>query len=431
MSGALPIAVILLGVLCVWGARSQRLAANLGAACWVLLAGGFAFVLWGDADLAAGVAVAAVAAYAFTLVPTESTSTRLRSAALGASVGATAAITALVCIRDAEPASVGQLVMFVAGWAALIGAAGAFAAAAGHGTCRLMPSVGLGITGASASILIAGTGRSSLQDAFYGMSLRTGEELIRWSIPAVPGAEDGITLNVAVAAPAMQSALTAFALAGLVISGLAIFGKRKALQGALAASAVGALGLLAALPSMVASLPLPDSNPYSEEVKRRLLAAGGHRVDNTGAFNGLSDVTVAMADLAPEILGLTLITMLSVVAFVAVWRGETSRTPDVELQRVHLATGAILLWIAWVLHLVIHYNLMGAPGMGSPAEWVFTGLCLAASGIALVARDLPQTQVGNAVADLLGGVLLASLLLVAGLSWRFGALPGMSIGIFG
>lgn len=405
--------------------------AYASAVGWVLLALGLALVQWGDPGLATGVGVAALAGLVVIRGPVDAARrARVLSFSLVAPIAV--GLGALVCVRDATSPWGGQLVLFVATWAAFVAAAAAFTAAAGIVRRPLSSSVGLAIAGIATGILLAGTGRSSLPDAFYGFALRAGEQPLYWTLNPVPGFESGMRLAVAVDVPAFGWFLGAIAVAGGVLALVTMTGRRTGATPILGGVTLGALGALIGLPAIVGSLTMPASDLYADEVKRRLLARGGERVVDAGAFSSTNDVTVAMADLGPEIVGLTFIAVLAFVSLLWVRRDPDGGVPEVEhaFARDLTFVGLAFLWAAWFAMLVIHDDLIGSPGMGSPAEWVFTGTTILSTGLVALTWRPGGTTAATRLREATPGVLLALLFIAAGLAWRFGTLPGLSLGVF-
>lgn len=397
---------------------------------WIGLAVGLAVLQWADPGLAVAVGISALAGLTVVRGTTDPLRrTRLLGFALVGPIAA--AIGAAVCVRSATSPWGGQLVLFAVTWAGFVGATSAFTAAAGLGRRPLSSSVGLAIAGLSAGIYVAGTGRSSLPDAFYGFSLRAGEVPLYWVLSPVPGFESGMRLSVAVPVPMVGWALVAITAMGVVVAVAAMFGQGRWASRLLGATLLASAGTLVGLPSIVGSLSMPASDAYADEVKRRLLARGGERVVDAGGFLSTSDVTVAMADLGPEIVGLTFIAVLSVVALLAVRRDTGPMEPetDAALARDLSFMGLGFLWAAWFVMLVIHDDLIGSPGMGSPAEWVFTGTTLLSTGLVVATWRPGGSLAIQRLREATPGLVLALFFIGAGLAWRFATLPGLSLGV--
>lgn len=422
----LPIVLALLAV----ALRRNGDGALVSAMAWVLFAAGLAALTWLETPLSVALGVAALAPFAAVPVSGES-HYRLRATAFGAVAPVAAAIGAIVCMLDATTLWGGKLVLFAATWAALLAAIAAFAAAAGVIRRPVSLSVPVALVGTIAAVVIAGTGRSSLPNAFYGFSLRSDSELLQWVLSPVPGFESGARLLVAAPAPQVETALYALlgvALVATVVVRLQKWVWAKRLFGAVV---LGAGALLAALPSIVAGLRLPSADPYADEVKRRLLAQrGGEQLLDLGKFSGEGNISVATMDIAPEIVGLAFAGLLALVAFVALHRDGDAVTDDHDGSRGLMAHGVALLWASWFLLLVIHNGFLGAPGIGSPGEWAFTGVCLAATGMVVATWERDESKIWSTIRELTPGVVLAMLMVVIGLSWRFGAIVGLSLGVF-
>ncbi len=428
MNAAWPYVAIVLGLLSI-GAARRGPAPWFEGVSWVMLAAGFAFLMWGEPSIAAAAAIAAMAGYA--AVPgSRDDAQRLRLAAFAAVVPAVVAGLSIVCIPDVSPIWGPNMVLFAASWAALVAALSSFVAAMGTSRRSISASIGLTIGAAAGAVLVAGTGRSSLE-AFYGLTLRTGDAVLQWVLGPVPGFESGIRLSVAVAAPQIQWVLIALGALGIAALIAAALRRESVARRTLGAASILAIGMLAGLSSVVGSLQMPSSDPYEAEIKRRLLARGGERVADVGAFNANGDITVAMADLAPEIVGLVFIALLALVAVLVTRRDGDAVEPDFDraTSRACLVRGTAFLWGTWFLLLIIHNGLLGSPGMGSPGEWVFTGTCIATSGLVFVAWESPTTRFGEVLHDLIPGLVVTMLLIATALAVRFGALPGLSLGI--
>lgn len=427
MSMVWPYLVFALGLGAVFG--GERGASWINTAGWLLLAGGFAFLMWSDSTLGAALSVAAIAGFA--ALPSAAEDQRKRVAQFGAIVPTALALCAVICVRDVSSIWGGNIVLFAAAWAALAAALSSFVAAMGTAKRPLSGSVALTIAGAAIATLIAGSGRSSLPEAFYGFSLRTGDEPLQWILGPVPGFESGIRLSVAVPVPALEAGLISLAVIALVGAAGAVLQRRKLASVPMMLCGLGGLGAVVGLQPLVSSLTMPAADMYANEVKRRLLARGGEQVTSTGGFTSSGDITVAMADVAPEIFGLAMIAFLGIWGFFAI-RSHPEDAPvlDRKLGRDLVARGVAFLWVGWFVLLIIHNELLGAPGMGSPGEWVFTGVCITSTGAALMAWSPPSTRLGEVFDELTPGLLATGLLICTGLAWRFGALPGLSLGIF-
>ena len=394
-------------------ARSEVALQRLNTLAWLTLGGGFAWLLFAEqTPLAAAVGVAALAA----IVPV-----------------AVAAV-ALVCVRDATTQWPGQLVVYTAAWAALVAGMTNLVVAAGLVRRPLSISVPIAGVGVAAGIAIAGTGRSSLPEAFYGFPLRAGAEPLMWEVGPVPGFMSGIRLAVAAPVPSFWYVILGIgALFGLAGAAVAL-GKRKPASTLLGVVAVSAVGALASLTSVVSRLSMPGEDAYADEVKRRLLARGQERVIDTGTFSSGEEITVAMADLAPEIFGFVVAASLALVATIALLKDAPKPDPEEELVSLGLGRDAFLravtfLWLAWFVTMTEHSNLIGAPGMGSPAEWAFVGTLLITTGLLFAGWKHRDDVLGQRLLQLGPGVAFALWCILAGLSWRFGALPGFSLGV--
>lgn len=412
----------------------RRSAVWTSSAAWLLLAGGFAFLQWSEASLSAAAGIAALAGFAALPASSADPTRRIRIAAFGATVPVTVAIATLVCVRDATPVWGTSFVLFAASWAALIAALSCGVAAIGVTKRPASMSIPAALALTAVAVWLAGSGRSSLPDAYYGFGLRTGEQPLQWVLGPAPGFDTGIRLAVAVEVPEVQAVLLALVLLG-VLAAIAIhLDRRRAASTLLGLGGIAAAALLATLSSIVASLSMPGPQPYIDEVRRRLLARGGERVADTGAFTANSDISVAMADLAPEIIGLTLIVCLGIGGAIALRRDDGDdehHQIDRLFGRDLLVRSVAFLWVTWFVLVIIHHGLIGAPGMGSPSEWVFTGVCLLATAMLFMRWSPPTSRLGEALEDLTPGLIVAMILLAAALSWRFGTLPGLSLGAFG
>jgi hypothetical protein len=417
------------------GQSSERLQRVVNGVAWLGVVGGFLAMQFGEGGLAVATATASMAGIATLRCLTEDPDRRRRILTFGSIVPAMIAVVGIVCLRDATSAWSGQLLLYAAAWSAMSAGASSLLASAGVARAPLGPGVALASLGALGGIAVVGTGRSSLSNAEYGFPLRAGEEPLQWILGPVPGFEDGIRLAVAAPVPSILWAVGAIGAAVLVAGTLAYLGKARRVQlFAWAAAALGSLGVLGSLQTIAAGLSMPDSAPYADQVKRMLLARDvADRVQGTGEFTvgEQADLSVALADLAPEIFGFGIVILVAAVAlFVSVRHrsDEPADNVDLAFSRDHAARGLAFLWVSWCVLLLVHNLFLGAPGMGAPGEWVYVGLLLAGTGLTLYGWRM-ESPVERHVTALASGLVLGGLLLVVAVAWRFGALPGLSIGV--
>lgn len=434
VAGVVAVLVAIASMASAW--QSERVTRVVNAFAWLLAVGGFAWLQFSTGPLELGVAVAtaSIAGTAALRCMTSDPSRRRRILWFGPTVPLALAVTSLVCVRDAMTPWPHQLVIYTAAWAAFTAGLASLTASSALGRRPLGPGLGVAAAGAVGGILVAGTGRSSLAEAFYGFPLSTPDGRLEWVLPPVPGFEDGLRLLAAAPLPTVFWMLVALA-AVCAFGGFGVYLRqaRKAVAAAWAAVALGAAGVLASIQPTIAGLAMPDEATYGEYVKRLLLSRNlADRVTNTGTWSRTDEVFVAIGELAPEIFGLTFALGVAAFAIVAVFRlpDDGEDETDLAFARDHAARGLAFLWLGWFLTMLIHESLFGSPGMGAPGEWILLGVLLSATGL-VAATWSPGGAWGRRLAELVTGLALAAFWLAAGLALRFGALPGFSVGVVG
>lgn len=435
MSLELPLLVLVLAVVTAgasWLSPRWSRLVNLGG--WLALAGSFVFLFTSLDSLAAAAATAALAGLVTTRCLTTDAWRRRRILAASAIVPAAVAVAALISIREASTPWSGQLVIFTAAWGAMVAGATSLCAACAVGRRPLSAAVPIAALGVIGGVAIAATGRSSLPDAFYGFPLRTADEPLVWLLDPIPGMESGLRLGVAAPVDQFPIGLAAIA-ALLVLAAIALqVGRSRIAAGAIGAGGLTAIGLAASIPSVVSGLSVPAAEAYADHVKRLILAAGANEGSgSTGHFNSTADVIVAMSDLAPEIFGLAILIPACIFAFIGAWRSSQPTDEQIVVDRAfardHFARGVAFLWLSWFVMMIAHNGLLGTPALASPGEWVFIGFLLCSTGLMLATWRAESGLLGQ-LAELMPGAVLAAFFVVCGLAWRFGALPGMSLGVF-
>lgn len=413
--------------------RGEKPTQIVNALAWLALGGGFVSLqLSASAPLAAAAGVAALAGCAhFRPIPNDATR-RLRAASLAAVIPVSVAVVALVCIMDRSSEWGGRIVVYTAAWAALVAGLSNIAAAAGSTRNGLSISTALAGVGVAIGMAIAGTGRSSLPEAFYGFPLRAGDEPLQWILDPVPGFESGLRLAVAVPVDTFLYLVGAVGVFSLTAAVLLAIGKRKAAGFAFGAVPLVSIAAFGSLSSIVAGLGTPSPDPYSDEVKRRLLSRGQERVVDTGRFLSDVDLTVQFADISPEFFGFVAAGLLGLIGLISALRDvdEGDAAVDFAFARDYMLRGVAFLWMSWFILAVAHFGFLGAPGMASPAEWTFLAGVLASSGLLLAGWRHDENAVTAAAAKFGPGLALLLWFALAGLAWRFGGLPGLSLGIW-
>lgn len=438
----LTIALVLAIANVVFGQGSERAQRLINGAAWLGVIAGFLALQFAEGSLALATATVSLAGLATVRCITEDPDRRRRILGFGSAIPAMIAVVGLICVRDAGGPWSGQMVLYSAAFAAAAAGASSLLASAAVARAPVGSAAALASLGALGGIALVGTGRSSLSEAFYGFPLRAGDEPLQWVMGPVPGFEDGIRLAVAVPVPWLLGAIGVLAAAALSAGVLAFWAQssgtattsRRLQMAGWGISALGSLGILATLQNTASGLSMPEPDAYAAQVKRMLLARDvADRVPTTGEFTVGADganLSVSLSDLAPEIFGFGLVAIIGALAVFALLRhrdDESDTAIDLGFARDHALRGIAFLWISWGVLLVVHNVFLGAPGMGAPGEWVYLGVLLAGTGLVLFGWRM-ESIVERRVMALAAGLTVAGLLLVAGAAWRFGALPGLSIG---
>lgn len=404
----------------------------VNVAAWAFTVLGFVALQFFGADAGFVTATAAAAGLATLRCATVDASRRRRILGFGAAVPIAVAIVGIAGVGDVTSPWGEQVVLYTAAWAALVAGLSGLMAAAALARRPAGPGLGIAAAGAALAVVVAGTGRSSLGDAFYGFPLSTEEGPLRWVVPPTPGFEEGIRLAVAAPLPSVLWLLGAVAAAALVAGGLTWTKFHKLRAACWAACGAAAAGLLGSLQPTVAGIAMPKETPYVEHVERLFLVKnipGG--ATDTGAWSSGAEVFVATAHLAPEIFAMVLVAVIALVAAYLAFRpGALSHDAlDPMFARDHAARGLGFTWIAWFVSAIVHDALYGSPGVGAPGEWALLGVLLGGTGLLLVSWHR-ENQLLRVLGELTAGLVVAALLIVAGFAWRFGALPAFSIGVF-
>ncbi len=407
----------------------------VNAVSWLGAVGGFAYLQFDagtTASLSVAVSTAALVALAVLRPSGRAPEARRVGLGFGVLVPAMLAMVCLTGILDAASSWPRQIVVFTASWAATCAGLAVLMSAAGRARGPVGPGIGLAAAGAAGAALIAGTGRSSLPEAFYGFPLSTVDGPLQWILPPVPGFETG--LRLAVAAPVPNGFFALATIAGLgVLTAAALWSRRSSrlsIAGLFALAGAAGAFLMSIGPTS-SGLARPDATPYSEYVKQLLLNRNvGDRVQILGDWSSADEIFVSLALMAPEIFALGFCSLVGIVGALSCWQARDLDHPvdDRWSARDDAARGVALLWLGWLVALLVHEALLGSPGLGAPGEWAHVGVLVTGTGL-LGIGWAPRNRLTELVGEVSAGVIVALVFLAAGFAFRFGALFGFSVGI--
>ena len=138
-----------------------------------------------------------------------------------------------------------------------------------------------------------------------------------------------------------------------------------------------------------------------------------------GAYNQGSLLIAAHAAAVVSALSVA-----SAAALSAVSNGVGSH----ESQAVALAVRAVVMaWLAWPLAMLVHWRILGTPGVGSPAEWFAWGTVLFATGLVVASPSTSDARHADVVQRAMPVAVFVILSAAVGFAWFQGGWFGLSL----
>jgi hypothetical protein len=113
-------------------------------------------------------------------------------------------------------------------------------------------------------------------------------------------------------------------------------------------------------------------------------------------------------------------------ASVMEWFGRGSRRGPALARRA-----VVLAWLVWPLAELVHWRILGTPGVGSPSEWFALGTVLFATGLVVASPPEATSEESRRRDDSMRQAIPVAVLLVlalgVGLSLAQGAWFGLSL----